>query len=57
MTDSTERELRALVDLAVARDAEGAVKALTEHIERTTAALLAYAESHTDPGRTAGIPA
>lgn len=44
-------EHRNIAELAVARDAEGAVKALTEHIERTTAALLAYAESKTEAGR------
>jgi DNA-binding GntR family transcriptional regulator len=50
-------EHRNLAELAVARDAEGAVKALTEHIERTTAALLAYAESKTEPARRVGISA
>lgn len=45
-------EHRNLAELAVAHDADGAVKALTEHIERTTAALLAYAKSNTDAGRT-----
>jgi DNA-binding GntR family transcriptional regulator len=50
-------EHRNIAELAVARDAEGAVKALTEHLERTTAALLAYAESQTDPGRAVGISA
>jgi DNA-binding GntR family transcriptional regulator len=50
-------EHRNLAELAVARDAEGAVKALKEHIERTTAALLAYAESQTDTGRATGISA
>ncbi|MBT2597960.1 GntR family transcriptional regulator [Arthrobacter sp. ISL-72] len=50
-------EHRNIAELAVARDAEGAVRALTEHIERTTAALLAYAESQTDPRRAAGISA
>lgn len=44
-------EHRNLAELAVARDANGAVKALTEHIERTTAALLAYAESTTETTR------
>lgn len=38
-------EHRTIAELAVARDSEGAVQALTEHLERTTAALLAYAES------------
>jgi DNA-binding GntR family transcriptional regulator len=46
-----------LAELAVARDTEGAVTALKEHIERTTAALLTYAEAQTDPERTTGIPA
>jgi DNA-binding GntR family transcriptional regulator len=50
-------EHRNIAELAVARDAEGAVKALKEHIERTTAALLAYAESQTGPGRAVGISA
>ncbi|MFF2246087.1 GntR family transcriptional regulator [Arthrobacter sp. NPDC058130] len=50
-------EHRHIAELAVARDAEGAVQALTEHIERTTAALLAYAESNANAGRTVGISA
>jgi DNA-binding GntR family transcriptional regulator len=50
-------EHRNLAELAVARDAEGAVRALKDHIERTTATLLAYAEAQTDPERTTGIPA
>lgn len=50
-------EHRNLAELAVARDTEGAVQALREHIERTTAALLAYAESQSGPGLSAGISA
>ncbi len=50
-------EHRNIAELAVARDAEGAVRALKEHIERTTAALLEYAESQNDPARAAGISA
>ena len=53
-------EHRNIAELAVARNADGAVQALTEHIERTTAALLAYAESsksNSDTGRGIGISA
>lgn len=38
-------EHRAIAELAVARNEEGATTALREHIERTTAALVRYAES------------
>jgi DNA-binding GntR family transcriptional regulator len=44
-------EHRDIAELAVARDAERAVKALRDHIERTTAARLAYAESNTETMR------
>lgn len=50
-------EHRHLANLAVARDTEGAVKALADHLERTTAALLAYAESQKEPGRAVGLSA
>ncbi len=50
-------EHRTIAELAVARDADGAVKALTDHLERTTAALLAYAKSNTESGRGIGISA
>jgi DNA-binding GntR family transcriptional regulator len=50
-------EHRNIAELAVARDAEGAVRALKDHIERTTAALLAYAESQKNPERPVAISA
>ena len=50
-------EHRTIAELAVARDSEGAVQALKEHLERTKAALLAYAESQTNAGRAVGISA
>ncbi|MGE9808966.1 GntR family transcriptional regulator [Janibacter sp. G1551] len=37
-------EHRTIAELTVARDEEGAVAALRDHIERTTAALVRYAE-------------
>lgn len=37
-------EHRAIAELTVARDAAGATRALREHIERTSAALVRYAE-------------
>lgn len=37
-------EHRTIAELTVARDADGATKALAGHIERTTAALVNYAE-------------
>jgi len=40
---------QALADLAIARDADAASVALTEHIERTSAALLRYAETLGEP--------
>lgn len=43
-------EHRVIAELTVARDADGAAKALTDHIERTTAALLAYAASRGEAG-------
>lgn len=50
-------EHRTIAELAVARDTDGAVQALREHIERTTAALLAYAASQKEPGRGVGLSA
>jgi len=41
----TAGEHQALADLAIARDADAGSVALTEHIERTTAALVRYAET------------
>jgi DNA-binding GntR family transcriptional regulator len=38
-------EHRALAELAIARDSDAGSVALTDHIERTTAALVRYAES------------
>lgn len=46
-----------IAELAVARDADGAVRALTEHIERTTSALLAYAQAHPVPRGAVGSSA
>lgn len=39
-------EHRSIAELAVARDADGACAALQEHIERSTAALVAHATAH-----------
>lgn len=50
-------EHRILAELAVARDSEGAAQALKEHLERTTAALLAYVQSQTNAGQTADMSA
>ena len=50
-------EHRTLAELAVARDSEGAVQALKEHQEPTTAALLAYAESQEHAGRAVDVSA
>lgn len=50
-------EHRNIAELTVARDADGAAKALKEHIERTTAALLAYAESNTESGPRVSVSA
>ncbi|MEJ2871501.1 GntR family transcriptional regulator [Actinomycetospora sp. OC33-EN08] len=41
-------EHRAIADLTVARDEAGATRALREHIERTTAALVRYVEQAGD---------
>ncbi|MFJ6539775.1 GntR family transcriptional regulator [Streptomyces sp. NPDC091385] len=41
-------EHRAIAELTVARDEAGATRALREHIERTTAALIRYAERLAD---------
>lgn len=45
-------EHRAIAELTLARDADGAGAALAQHIERTTAALVDYAE-HRDDHETA----
>lgn len=50
-------EHRAIAELTLKRDAEGAAQALAEHIERTTATLINYAQQGTNPDRTQGIPA
>lgn len=41
-------EHREIANLTLARDADGAAAALAQHIERTTAALVAYAEHRDD---------
>lgn len=50
-------EHRNIAELTLKRDAEGATRALAEHIERTTATLIEYAEKGTAPARAADIPA
>ncbi|WP_425861876.1 GntR family transcriptional regulator [Arthrobacter sp. TWP1-1] len=50
-------EHRQLAELALAGDADGAATALTEHIERTTAALLAYEQSRTSADPSVSISA
>lgn len=42
-------EHQEIVDLALAHDADGAAAALGRHIERTTAALVAYASELSEP--------
>src|ERR1700722_8492801 len=50
LTDDHQRDLarehRQLKELALARDPDGAVKVLTEHIDRAPALLIAYAREH-----------
>jgi DNA-binding GntR family transcriptional regulator len=50
LTDDHERDLarehRQLKDLALARDADRAMKVLAEHIDRAPALLIAYAREH-----------
>jgi DNA-binding GntR family transcriptional regulator len=50
LTDDHERDLarehRQLKDLALARDADRAIKVLAEHIDRAPALLIAYAREH-----------
>lgn len=41
-------EHQEIADLTLARDADGAADALAQHIERTTAALVRYAEARDD---------
>lgn len=41
-------EHQEIADLTLARDADGAAAALAQHIERTTAALVRYAEARED---------
>jgi DNA-binding GntR family transcriptional regulator len=43
-------EHREMADRTLARDAEGAARALTQHIERTTALLVAYLDREGPPG-------
>jgi DNA-binding GntR family transcriptional regulator len=49
-------EHRTIAELTVARDEAGATRALREHIERTTAALVRYVE-RTGPAPTSAYPA
>ena len=50
LADDRQRDLRAehreLMDLTLARDADGAIEALTYHIKRAPERLLAYAHEH-----------
>jgi DNA-binding GntR family transcriptional regulator len=50
LADDRQRDLgaehRQLMDLILARDADGAVEALTYHIKRAPERLIAYAREH-----------
>lgn len=50
-------EHRNITELTLNRDAEGATRALAEHIERTTATLIEYAQKRLAPARATDIPA
>jgi DNA-binding GntR family transcriptional regulator len=54
LAHDTDRDIagehQTIADLALDRDADAACKALAEHIERTTAALICYAEKYRLPG-------
>lgn len=43
---AASHEHRRLKELALARDADGAIEVLTEHIERAPREVIAYAKEH-----------
>ncbi len=58
LIEEHERDVMAehgqLKDLALTRDSDAAVAALTEHIERAPRALIAYAKEHAEDGPVRG---